>query len=34
MVSKTKKQDLIKMNWKEQKLASLEKYILHKGSLQ
>ncbi len=33
MVRKAKKQDLVQMEWRKKKLASLEKHVLHRGSL-
>lgn len=34
MVSSNKKEDLVKSEWKKKRLASLESYVFHKGSLQ
>jgi len=33
MVRKAKKQDLVQIEWRKHKLASLEKYVLYRGSL-
>jgi len=33
MVRKAKKQDLVQMEWRKRKLASLEEFVLHRGSL-